>query len=97
MSRQKKLRPLSQTGWIRVPSNPRQRNNYPVPVPRTALAQRNENLAAEAMPRFLHATKGFRPLSAKQSKAEMLAAHIRAGMLPWSMKLIKRELREVSS
>jgi hypothetical protein len=75
MTRHRKgLRPLSQMGLIRVPRNAKQR----VPdtdVKRTVLATFNEGEDT----RQLHATKGWRGLSVKRARAQMLMAEILNG------------------
>lgn len=75
MTRKRKgLRPLSQSGLIRVPRNAKQR----VPeagVKRHALVDFNE--AQDT--RQLHPTKGWRNLNPKRARAQMLMSEIRAG------------------
>ncbi len=78
MARNRKgLRPLSQTGFHRIPHNPRQR------VPGegghkeagTVLDAFNERMDMCQ----LHPTKGFRKLNVKRSRAEALVAAIKNG------------------
>lgn len=75
MTRHRKgLRPLSQSGLIRVPRNARQR------VPdgqhkRTALEAFNE--AQDT--RQLHPTKGWRKLNPKRARAQMIMGELRMG------------------
>lgn len=83
MTRHRKgLRPLSQTGLPRVPMNPRQRN----------FAEGGHKVAGTVLDAFnesaptigdytaqLHPTKGFRPLSVRRGRAQMLMAEIRNG------------------
>lgn len=87
------LRSLSQTGLIRVPRNPRQRNfaEGGTKIKRTALARINEQLA-QAYDLTLHPTKGFRVFNAKSSAAAILTAEIKGGIAPFSMKLMRRSL-----
>lgn len=78
MTRQRKgLRPLSQTGLIRVPMNPSQRNFLEggAKAKRTVLAAFNER----SDDRQLHPTKGWRNLNVKRTRAQMLLANIFAG------------------
>lgn len=87
------MKPLSQSGLIRIPHNPRQRAidpNTGTPRKRNRLAAINEVHALNN--RVLHPTKGFRPISAKRSVAQMTAAEIRHGMFPFSTKAIRARL-----
>lgn len=43
---------------------------------------------------YLHATKGYRRMSVKRGKAQMVTAAIRNAQLPFSMTLMQRELAE---
>lgn len=91
------VRPLSQTGLHRVPSNPRQRvidKTTGAPRKRASLDAINEALAAEGV--TLHPTKGYRGLSAKRSVAAMLTAEIKAGMQPFSMKRMQEAFKAIS-
>ncbi len=78
MTRHRKgLRPLSQTGLPRIPQNPKQR----VPMegggkqPGRVLDAFNERQET----RQLHPTKGWRPLSVKRSRAQILIGAIHSG------------------
>lgn len=78
MTRHRKgLRPLSQTGLPRIPQNPKQR----VPMegggkqPGRVLDAFNDKRETS----ILHPTKGWRPLSVKRSRAQMLIAAIHSG------------------
>lgn len=78
MTRHRKgLRPLSQTGFHRIPANPNQRNfgEGGTKTPGTVLDAFNQ--AQES--RQLHPTKGFRKLSVKRGRAQMLVAETMAG------------------
>lgn len=57
---------------------------------RKAIDRINERLAKEN--RTLHPTKGFRKISAKKTAAAVLAAEIKAGIAPFSMRLMRRTL-----
>lgn len=79
MTRHRKgLRPLSQTGFHHIPSNPGQRNFLEggAKPERTVLASFNEHVEDD---RQLHATKGWRRLSVKRGRAQLLMGEIRAG------------------
>lgn len=56
------VRPISQTGFHRIPMNPNQRDFVAggVPRKRTVLAAFNEAQKAAGSKRYLHATKGWR-------------------------------------
>lgn len=79
MTRHRKgVRPLSQTGLHRIPLNPRQRP-FTEGGSKTAgkvLDAFNEHVEGE---RQLHPTKGWRVLSVKRSRAQMLIAAMRSG------------------
>lgn len=78
MTRHRKgLRPLSQTGLHRLPANPRQRSfeEGGAKIAGTKLAGFNETQDD----RQLHPTKGFRKLSVKRGRAQMLMANIFSG------------------
>lgn len=78
MTRHRKgLRPLSQTGLIRVPMNPRQRNfgEGGSKESGTVLDAFNERQDRQQ----LHPTKGWRSLSVKRSRAQTLMAEMRSG------------------
>lgn len=70
-------RPLSQTGFTRLPLSPLQRNfrDGGTKAKRSVLDNYNERQDD----RRLHPTKGFRALSVKRSRAEALIAAIRNG------------------
>jgi hypothetical protein len=78
----KGLRPLSQTGLIRVPMNPRQRNfgEGGTKAKGTVLEAFNETMPTIGdVTGQLHPTKGWRTMSVKRGRAQMLMAEIRAG------------------
>ena len=80
MSRNRKgLRPLSQTGLHRAPKNPLQRQfgEGGIKTAGVVLDQFNERQDD----RVLHPTKGFRKLSVKRSRAQMLIAEIHQGFV----------------
>lgn len=87
----KGLRPLTQTGLHRIPHNPRQRvaAEGGVKEPGKVLAAFNERQDD----RQLHPTKGWRPLSVKRSRAQLLMAEMRNGQ-GRSMALHARFLAE---
>lgn len=60
---------------------------------RKAIDRVNERLAKKNL--TLHPTKGFRKISAKRTAAAILAAEIKVGVAPFSMKLMRRTLRYV--
>lgn len=71
-----KLRPLSQMGLIRVPSNAKAR----IPDQQTAgnaLDAFNDKIADD---RYLHATKGWRTFDPKRGRAQAVMSEIRQGM-----------------
>lgn len=43
--------------------------------------------------RYLHATKGFRPVSKVRMAAAMITAEIKAGQMPFSMSMIQQALK----
>lgn len=45
--------------------------------------------------RYLHATKGFRPVSKVRMAAAMITAEIKAGQAPFSMTMIQKALKAV--
>lgn len=72
------LRPLSQTGFHRIPKSPLQRNfeEGGVPVTRRGVPDLlNETLTDTV----LHPTKGFRSVSPKRLRAAAVLANIRRG------------------
>ncbi len=71
------LRPLSQTGFHRAPRNPRQRNFEEGGTKKKGTILASFNEAQED--RQLHPTKGFRKLSVKRARAQMLMAEIQQG------------------
>jgi hypothetical protein len=52
---------------------------------RVSLESYNETLED----RQLHATKGYRPISARRSKAQIITAMVKAGKLAWSSMAMK--------
>jgi len=80
MSRGRKgLRPLSQTGLIRVPMNPRQRNfgEGGTKAKGTVLEAFNDIApTVRNVTRQLHPTKGWRAISVKRGRAQMLVAEM---------------------
>lgn len=57
------VRPLSQTGWIRVPQNPNQRPYYAAlggVIKRTWLRTFNKKRLADGHDTILHPTKGWK-------------------------------------
>jgi hypothetical protein len=89
--KRKGLRPLSQTGLIRVPANPRQRNfgEGGTKEPGKVLDAFNERQED----RQLHPTKGWRNLNVKRSRAQLVIAEIRAGR-PLTSKQIGKFIAE---
>lgn len=85
-------RPISQTGFHHIPRNPKQRNfeEGGTKAKRTKLSDFNERQET----RQLHPTKGWRPLSVKRSRAQMVMAAIGNGSFPFSTKRIARFMRE---
>lgn len=78
MTRHRKgLRPLSQTGLIRVPRNPRQRNFGEGGAKAAGTVLQAFNEAQDE--RQLHVTKGWRKLNPKRARAQMLMGQIRQG------------------
>ncbi len=78
MTRHRKgLRPLSQTGLIRVPKNPHQRNFLEggAKTKRTVLESFNEH----SDERQLHPTKGWRKLNVRRARAAFIVAAIFSG------------------
>lgn len=76
MTRNRKgLRPLSQSGLIRVPRNAKQRVPD-APGVRLALDRFNETAKGD---RILHPTKGWRTLTPKRGRAQYLVAEILSG------------------
>lgn len=78
MTRHRKgLRPLSQTGFHHIPRNPNQRvrGEGGTVEPRTKLSDFNEKQGG----RQLHPTKGWRGLSVKRGRAQMLMAEVMNG------------------
>lgn len=75
--RRKGLRPISQTGFPRIPQNPKQR----VPTegggkqPGRVLDAFNDRRETS----ILHPTKGWRNLNVKRSRAQMLIGSIHSG------------------
>lgn len=79
MTRHRKgIRPLSQTGFIRLPSNPHQRNFGEGGVKKKAVKVL-EDFNEGQDTRQLHPTKGFRRLNVRRSRAQMLMAEIFQG------------------
>lgn len=89
------VRPLSQTGLIRVPRNAGQRplDNVGLPVKRTALARVNDKKTGG----FTHATKGFRAISPKRAAAAVITAELRNGQRPFSTWLTARDLKALEA
>lgn len=91
MKRDNRHRPLSQSGFHRLPKNPKQRvsGEGGTKSARQVLDAFND----KAEDRVLHATKGFRKLSVKRSRAQMLVASIRNGGSA-NLKSMRRFLQE---
>jgi hypothetical protein len=78
MTRHRKgVRPLSQTGFHRIPMNPRQRNFGEGGVKKAGTVLDAFNETQEH--RNLHPTKGYRKVNMKRSRAQMVMAELRAG------------------
>jgi hypothetical protein len=78
MTRHRKgVRPLSQTGFHRIPLNPRQRNFEEGGAKKKAGVLDAFNETQDE--RLLHPTKGWRGLNVKRSRAQMLIAEIMSG------------------
>lgn len=86
-----KVRPLTQTGLWRIPSNAkaRQIGEGGLPIKGNALDAINERLAERDL--RLHPTKGYRPLTPRLTTLEMITAQRRNGV-PWSMARIRQVL-----
>jgi len=71
------VRPLSQTGFHRIPASPLQRNfeEGGVKPQRTALDALND----KQEDRWLHPTKGWREINPKRTRAQMVLANLHAG------------------
>lgn len=81
MSRNRRgLRPLSQTGFHRLPRNPNQREPDHQAA-RTVLDDFNEHLPdLKGKARQLHPTKGWRSVSPKRGRAQVIIAEINNGV-----------------
>ena len=78
MTRHRKgVRPLSQTGFHRIPLNPRQRNFEEGGAKKKAGVLDAFNETQDE--RLLHPTKGWRPLNPKRARAQMLMAERQQG------------------
>jgi hypothetical protein len=63
----------------------RQPNAEGVIAPRTTLSDFNDS----ATTRWLHPTKGWRPLSERRSHAALITAEIKRGLRPWSSRAMQ--------
>jgi hypothetical protein len=86
-------RPLSQTGFHRLPKNPHQRafGEGGTKKATGSLDKINEKLVVANV--TVHPTKGIRRYNPVRTAAAVLASEIRNGLAPFSMKLMRRELR----
>ncbi|MFG1260060.1 hypothetical protein V5F79_22290 [Xanthobacter flavus] len=87
------LRPLSQTGFHRIPRTPRGRNIDPStgePTKRSRLAGWNERLVKDGL--VLHPTKGFRPVSEKRATAGLLTEELKRGLVPFNTAAMKKRM-----
>lgn len=84
------VRPLSQTGFHRLPRNAKARRILEggVPLSRRALAAFNDRQHGG----FLHPTKGWRSMSAKRSVAALITAEVKTGMRAFSSLALREAL-----
>lgn len=80
--REMTLRPLSQSGLRRIAKNASQRliGEDGHPAKKYVLDAFND----KAIFRVLHATKGWRPMSARRSTAQLITAEVRRGIRPFT-------------